>query len=90
MTRLRRSEGSQELQPELQPGSVHGALQRGLVIIPSQLDRVRKKERLRELYGKTPRADNLDHLAAALGPLVGLDRQAATELSGYREAYAGT
>ncbi len=39
----------------------------------AQLDGLRKKERLRELYRQAPLVYDLGHLASALGPLAGLD-----------------
>ncbi len=45
-------------------------------VIPSQLDTLRKKERLRELYRQSPAADLAD-LAASLGPAAGLGHQTA-------------
>ena len=50
--------------------------QRAAAIIPSQLDELRKRERLRELYLQSPAAD-LEDLAANLGPAAGLDEQTA-------------
>jgi hypothetical protein len=49
-------------------------------VIPSQLDELRKKERLRELYRlhlPPSGADGLTALAAVIGPLAGLEEQAA-------------
>jgi integrase len=45
-------------------------------IIPTSLDGLRRKERLRELYLQSPAAD-LEDLAASLGPAAGLDHQTA-------------
>ena len=50
--------------------------QRAAAIIPSQLDELRKKERLRELYRQSTGVD-LEDLAARLGPAAGLDQETA-------------
>lgn len=50
--------------------------QRAAAIIPSQLDTLRKKERLRELYRNAPTAE-LGHLAADLAPAAGVDPETA-------------
>jgi integrase len=50
--------------------------QRAAAIIPSQLDELRKRERLRELYRQAPTTD-LEYLAAALAPAVDIDQQTA-------------
>jgi hypothetical protein len=50
--------------------------QQAAAIIPASLDGLRKKERLRELYRKSPAAD-LEDPAASLGPAAGLDHQTA-------------
>lgn len=62
--------------PEVLRAVHYPAGQRAAVIIPSQLDTLWKKERLRELYRQEPSAD-LDGLAAALAPLAGLDHATA-------------
>jgi integrase len=49
-------------------------------VIPSQLDELRRKERLRKLYRRQASASDLPGLAAVLGPLVGLDHAAALSL----------
>jgi integrase len=54
--------------------------QRAAAVIPSQLDGLRKKERLRELYRQqlpTAGADGLGALAAVIGPQAGLDEHTA-------------
>ena len=50
--------------------------QRAAAIISSQLDELRKKERLRELYRQSSGVD-LEDLAARLGPAAGLDQETA-------------
>jgi hypothetical protein len=50
------------------------------VVIPSQLDGLRKKQRLRELYDQrqpTVGGDSLTALAAAIGPQAGLNEEIA-------------
>ncbi len=54
--------------------------QRAAAVIPSQLDGLRKKERLRELYSQESASADLADLAAALAPLAGLDRETALSL----------
>jgi len=54
--------------------------QHAAAVIPSQLDGLRKKERLRELYHQqlpTPVAEGLGALAAVIGPQAGLDEHTA-------------
>ena len=54
--------------------------QRAAAVIPSQLDGLRKKERLRELYGQHQPAsgsDSLAALASVIGPQAGLDEDIA-------------
>jgi integrase len=76
--RLGHAEGSTTLKFYAQfskPADQHAA-----AVIPSQLDGLRKKERLRELYRQhlpTPGADGLAALAAVIGPQAGLDEHAA-------------
>ena len=53
--------------------------QRAAAIIPSQLDTLREKERLRELYCNAPAAE-LGHLAADLARTVGLDPETALNM----------
>jgi integrase len=76
--RLGHAEGSTTLKFYAQfsrPADQHAA-----TVIPSQLDGLRKKERLRELYRQqplTPGADGLAALAAVIGPQAGLDEHTA-------------
>jgi integrase len=76
--RLGHAEGSTTLKFYAQfsrPADQHAA-----TVIPSQLDGLRKKERLRELYSQqlpAPSADGLVALAAVIGPQAGLDEQTA-------------
>jgi integrase len=76
--RLGHAEGSTTLKFYAQfsrPADQHAA-----TVIPSQLDGLRKKERLRELYRQQlapPGADGLAALAAVIGPQAGLDEHAA-------------
>jgi integrase len=76
--RLGHAEGSTTLKFYAQfsrPADQHAA-----TVIPSQLDGLRKKERLRELYRQqlpTPGADGLGGLAAVIGPQAGLDEHTA-------------
>lgn len=63
-------------------------------VIPSQLDGLRKKERLRELYRQQSAGADLAGLAAELAPLAGLDCDAALSLlaefnAGMRDAVGG-
>ena len=54
--------------------------QRAAAVIPSQLDELRRKERLRELYRQHPPtsgADGLAALAAVIGPRAGLEEDTA-------------
>jgi hypothetical protein len=54
--------------------------QRAAAVIPSQLDGLRKKERLRELYQQQmppSSADELAVLASVIGPQAGLDEHTA-------------
>ena len=46
-------------------------------VIPIQLDGLRKKERLRELYRQAAPAAAVADLAATIGPMAGLDHDAA-------------
>ena len=76
--RLGHAEGSTTLKFYAQfsrPADQHAA-----AVIPSQLDGLRKKERLRELYRQrlpVPGADGLGALAAVIGPQAGLDEHPA-------------
>jgi integrase len=54
--------------------------QRAAAIIPSQLDTLRRKERLRELYRQEPPGADLDDLAVKLAEQTGLDKAAALSL----------
>jgi len=54
--------------------------QHAAAVIPSQLDGLRKRERLRDLYRQAPPGDDLGHLAETLGPLAGLDHKKALSL----------
>ncbi len=76
--RLGHAEGSTTLKFYAQ--FTRPADQRAAAVIPSQLDELRKKERLRELYRQHPPpsgADGLRALAAVIGPLAGLEEHAA-------------
>jgi len=82
--RLGHAEGSTTLRFYAQ--FTRPADQRAVAIIPSQLDELRKRERLRELYRQAPATD-LEHLAVALGPAIGIDQQ--TTLAWLAELTAG-
>ena len=73
--RLGHAEGSTTLRFYAQ--FTRPADQRAAAVIPSQLDGLRKKERLRELYQQhmplPSDADELAVLASAIGPQAGLD-----------------
>ena len=76
--RLGHAEGSTTLKFYAQ--FTRPADQRAAAVIPSQLDGLRKKERLRELYRQhlpTSGGDGLAALAAVIGPQVGLDEHTA-------------
>jgi len=76
--RLGHAEGSTTLRFYAQ--FTRAADQRAAAVIPSQLDELRKKERLRELYQQhlpPSGADGLTVLAAAIGPLAGLEEHTA-------------
>ena len=76
--RLGHAEGSTTLRFYAQftrPADQHAA-----AVIPAQLDGLRKRERLRDLYRQAPPGDDLGHLADTLGPLVGLDHKKALSL----------
>jgi hypothetical protein len=49
-------------------------------VIPLQLDGLRKRERLRDLYRQAPPGHDLGHLASTLGPRAGLDHETALNL----------
>ena len=54
--------------------------QHAAAVIPTQLDELRRKERLRELYRQQPLtsgADGLAALAAVIGPEAGLEEDTA-------------
>ena len=72
--RLGHAEGSTTLKFYAQ--FTRPADQQAAAIIPTSLDGLRGKERLRELYRQSPAAD-LEDLAASLGPAAGLDHQTA-------------
>jgi integrase len=76
--RLGHAEGSTTLRFYAQ--FTRPADQRAAAVIPSQLDALRKKERLRELYGQAPKDADLGGLAVTLGPLAGLDHATALRL----------
>jgi len=74
--RLGHAEGSTTLKFYAQ--FTRPADQRAAAVIPSQLDGLRKKQRLRELYQQhTPPsgADELAALASIIGPQAGLDER---------------
>jgi hypothetical protein len=54
--------------------------QHAAAVIPAQLDGLRKRERLRDLYRQAPLGRDLSQLADTLGPLAGLDHEAALRL----------
>ena len=76
--RLGHAEGSTTLKFYAQ--FTRPADQRAAAVIPSQLDGLRKKERLRELYRLRPPGADLADLASELGPLAGLDRETTQSL----------
>ena len=76
--RLGHAEGSTTLKFYAQ--FTRPADQRAAAVIPSQLDGLRKKERLRELYGQqklASRSDSLAALAVVIGPQAGLEEDIA-------------
>ena len=76
--RLGHAEGSTTLKFYAQ--FTRPADQRAAGVIPSQLDSLRRKERLRELYLRhlpTSGADGLTALAAVIGPQAGLEEHTA-------------
>lgn len=76
--RLGHAEGSTTLKFYAQ--FTRPADQQAAAVIPSQLDELRKKERLRELYRQHPAAsgaDGLATLAAVISPQAGLDEHTA-------------
>jgi len=76
--RLGHAEGSTTLKFYAQftrPADQHAA-----AVIPAQLDSLRKRERLRDLYRQAPPGHDPGHLASTLGPLAGLDHETALRL----------
>lgn len=74
--RLGHAEGSTTLKYYAQ--FLRPADQRAAGVIPAQLDQLRKKEKLRELFGRQPAVPpDLAALAADLGPQAGLDQETA-------------
>jgi integrase len=76
--RLGHAEGSTTLKFYAQftrPADQHAA-----TVIPAQLDGLRKRERLRELYQQVLPGQDLGHLADTLGPVAGLDYETALRL----------
>ena len=76
--RLGHAEGSTTLKFYAQftrPADQHAA-----GVIPSQLDGLRRRERLRDLYRQVPPDHDLGHLADTLGPLAGLDHESTLRL----------
>jgi Phage integrase family len=75
--RLGHTEGSTTLKFYAQ--FTRPADQRAAAVIPFQLDGLRKKERLRELYGQYPStsSDELAALASVIGPQAGLEEDTA-------------
>jgi hypothetical protein len=67
--RLGHAEGSTTLKFYAQ--FTRPADQRAAAVIPAQLDGLRKRERLRDLYRQAPPTRDLRHLAATLLPLRG-------------------
>jgi hypothetical protein len=76
--RLGHAEGSTTLKFYAQ--FTRPADQRAAGVIPAQLDGLRKGERRRDLYRQAPRGRDLSQLADTLGPLAGLDHEAALRL----------
>jgi hypothetical protein len=76
--RLGHAEGSTTLKFYAQ--FTAGADQRAAVIIPSQLDALRKRERLRELYRQEQRGTDHAELAARLAEQTGLDSDTVLNL----------
>ena len=73
--RLGHAEGSTTLKFYAQ--FTQHADQRAAAVIPAQLDGLRKRERLRDLYRKAPPGHDLGRLASTLGPRAGLDLETA-------------
>lgn len=76
--RLGHAEGSTTLKFYAQ--FTRPADQRAADVIPAQLDGLRKREHLRDLYDQAPPGCDLSQLADALGPLAGLDHEVALRL----------
>jgi integrase len=76
--RLGHAEGSTTLKFYAQ--FTRPADQQAAAVIPAQLDGLRRRERLRDLYRQTPPGQDLGHLADALGSRAGLDHQTALRL----------
>ena len=76
--RLGHAEGSTTLKFYAQ--FTQHADQRAAAVIPAQLDGLRKRERLRDLYRKAPPGHDLGRLASTLGPRAGLDQETALRL----------
>ncbi len=76
--RLGHAEGSTTLKFYAQ--FTQPADQRAAAVIPAQLDGLRKREHLRDLYRQAPPGRDLGQLADTLGPLAGLDHEAALRL----------
>ena len=76
--RLGHAEGSTTLKFYAQ--FTRPADQRAAAVIPAQLDGLRKRERLRDLYREAPPNCDLGQLADTLGPLAGLDHEATLRL----------
>jgi integrase len=73
--RLGHAEGSTTLRFYAQ--FTRPADQRAAAVIPAQLGELRKKEKLRGLYGQAPEAASLAELAVSLGPLAEVDHDTA-------------
>jgi integrase len=86
--RLGHAEGSTTLKFYAQ--FTQAADQRAVAIIPVALDRLRKKERLRELYRQAAPGHDLSHLANTLGPAAGLDNETALSLLNEFATESGT
>jgi hypothetical protein len=76
--RLGHAEGSTTLKFYAQ--FTQPADQRAAAVIPAQLDGLRKRERLRDLYRQAPSSRDPRRLAATLGPAAGLDSETALSL----------
>jgi integrase len=86
--RLGHAEGSTTLKFYAQ--FTRPADQQAAAVIPIQLDRLRKKERLRELYRQAAPTVAIADLAAAIGPLAGLDHDTALRMLNEFAAESGT